>query len=65
MRIVSAASMARSEYVRCPPGFPLAGARQASRAASESQTVRSPRFRRPVSYSGQLQIRYRDLAYLY
>ena len=22
MRIVSAASMARSEYVRCPPGLP-------------------------------------------
>ena len=65
MRIVMAASMARSEYVRCPPGFPLAGARQASSAASESQTVRSPRRRRPASYSGQFRTRYRDFAHLY
>ena len=65
MRMVRAASMAKSEYVRCPPGFPLAGARQAWSAASESQTVRSPLLRRPASYSGQFRTRYRDFAYLY
>ena len=48
-----------------PPGFPLAGARQASSAASESQTVKSPRFWRHTWYSAQFRTRYRDLAYLY
>ncbi len=36
----------------------LAGARQASSASSESQTVTSPRRRRPASYSGQFRTRY-------
>jgi hypothetical protein len=39
--------------------------RQALMASSESQTVRSPRLRRPASYSGRLRIRYGDFAYWY
>ena len=35
------------------------------KASSESQTVRSPRLRRPASYLRQFRTRYRDLAYLY
>ena len=34
-------------------------------ASSDNQMVRSPRRRRPASYSGQLRTRYGDLAYLY
>jgi hypothetical protein len=49
MGIVRAASMARSEEVRCPPGLPEAGACQASSAASENQTVRSPRRRSRIA----------------
>jgi hypothetical protein len=43
----------------------LAGARQASSAASESHTVKSPRFWRPASYSAQFRTPYRDFVYLY
>ena len=34
-------------------------------ASSENQMVRSPCLRRPASYSGQLRIRYGDVACLY
>ena len=57
--------MAIAEYLRWPPGFPLARARQASSAEVESQTVRSPRFLRLASYSAQFRTRYCDFAYLY
>ena len=48
-----------------PPGLPEGDARQASKASSESQTVRSPRLRSPASYSPQFFTRYRDFACLY
>ena len=48
-----------------PPGLPEGGARQASRATLESQSVRSPRFLRPASPSPQVYTRYRDFACLY
>ncbi len=47
------------------PGLPLGVARQESSASSESQTVRSPRFWRPASYSCQFRTRYSDFACLY
>jgi hypothetical protein len=34
-------------------------------ASSENQMVRSPRLRKPASYSGQFRIRKGDLTYLY
>jgi len=64
IRIVSAASIAMSAYVRWPPGLRLGVSRQASSAVSESQRVRSPRFWSPASYSAQLRTRYRDFACL-
>ncbi len=57
-RSVSAASMAVSENLRCPPRAPDGFGRQASMAADEIQIVRSPRSTRPRSYSGQLPTRY-------
>ena len=56
---------AERDLTELPFSRRLGRARQESSAASESQTVRSPRLCRPTSYSRQFRTRYRDFAYLY
>ena len=55
---VSAVTIAKSEYLRCPPGRPLGGAFQAQIDSSSNQTVMSPRSLRAISYAGQFFTRY-------
>ena len=43
MRNASAVSIARFEYLRCPPAFPLGGAVHLLMASSVNQKVNEPR----------------------
>ena len=52
-RSVSAVSMARSEYCRCPPRLPTPTASQAAIASGANHTVISPRWTSARSYAGQ------------
>ena len=51
-RIVSAVSIARSEYLNCPPRRPTPAGSQAAMAAAENQTVTSPRRTRGAIVGG-------------
>ena len=52
-RSVSAVSMARSEYGRCPPRWPTPTASQVAIASGANHTVISPRWTSARSYAGQ------------
>ena len=52
-RSVSAVSMARSEYCRCPPRLPTPTASQVAIASGANHTVISPRWTSARSYAGQ------------
>ena len=52
-RSVSAVSMARSEYCRCPPRLPTPTASQVAIASGATHTVISPRWTSARSYAGQ------------
>jgi hypothetical protein len=58
VRKVNAVTIARSEYLRCPPGRPLGDAFHAKIDSSPNQTVMSPRSLRAISYAAQFFTRY-------
>jgi hypothetical protein len=58
VRKVNAVTIAKSEYLRCPPGRPLGDAFHANIDSSPNQTVMSPRPLRAISYAAQFFTRY-------
>ena len=52
-RSVSAVSMARSDYCRCPPRVPTPTTSQVASASGANHTVISPRWTSARSYAGQ------------
>ena len=57
-RSVSAVSMARSDYCRCPPRLPTPTTSQVASASGATHTVISPRWTRARSYAGQFSTWY-------